>query len=252
MNTIDINCDMGESFGNYQIGNDREIFPYITSSNIACGFHGGDPMHMEQTILAAIEHGVQVGAHPGFPDLAGFGRRKMELPLKELKAVVKYQLGAIKGIAESLGTSVGYVKPHGALYNMAADDEGISKTLIEATREIDSNLWIMGLAGSLFQELCKAENMPFVAEAFADRRYQPNGRLRSRLLEGAVLTDLEIISQQVLDIVLKQEIKAYNGSSVKLEAESICIHGDNPAAVDILKAIDLALHQNEVAKRSFL
>ena len=134
MKTIDINCDMGESYGNYQIGNDLAIFPYITSSNIACGFHGGDPLHMEKTIKAAIKHQVQVGAHPGFPDLPGFGRRKMDLASDELKAVIKYQLAAIKGMAESLGTTVRYVKPHGALYNMAADDESISKILIEATR----------------------------------------------------------------------------------------------------------------------
>jgi len=252
MKTIDINCDMGESFGNYRIGNDQAIFPYITSCNVACGFHGGDPLHMERTIKAAIENGVQIGAHPGFPDLAGFGRRKMELPAEELKAVVKYQLAAIKCMAESLGTSVGYVKPHGALYNMAAESEEISKTLINSVQEIDGGLVIMGLAGSLFQDICHADNMPFVAEAFADRSYESNGRLRSRSLEGAVLTNSEIAAQQVLDIVLNQQVVAYDGSTVRVQAQSICIHGDNPEAVEMLKAIDAKLMEAGIEKKSFL
>jgi UPF0271 protein len=252
MKTIDINCDMGESYGNYQIGNDRAVFPYITSSNIACGFHGGDPLHMEHTVKAAIEHGVKVGAHPGFPDLAGFGRRKMELPSHELKAIIKYQLSAIKGVAESLGTSVGYVKPHGALYNMAANDEMIAKTLVSAIREIDDGMMIMGLSGSLFQEICHAANIPFVAEAFADRRYERSGNLRSRGLEGAVLSDPEVAANQVMDIVQNQYVIAHDGAKVAIEAQSICIHGDNVAVVEILKAIDKSLINAGVKKKSFL
>jgi len=251
MKTIDINCDMGESYGNYHIGNDQAIFPYITSSNIACGFHGGDPVHMEKTIKGAIQHQVQVGAHPGFPDLPGFGRRNMDLVPDELKAVIKYQLAAIKGMAESLGTTVKYVKPHGALYNLAADDENISRILIEATREISDDFLLMGLAGSLFQEICHAENMAFVAEAFADRTYESNGRLRSRSLDGSVLTDPEAVTDQVLNMVVNQQISTYDGSPLTIQPQSICIHGDNPAAVTILKALQIAFDQHGIAKKNF-
>lgn len=251
MRTIDINCDMGESFGNHLIGNDQAIFPYITSSNIACGFHGGDPLHMHRTIEAAIKHGVQIGAHPGFPDLAGFGRRNMALSPDELKAVIKYQLAAIQGMARSLGTSVKYVKPHGALYNLASGDEKVAKTLIAAIDEIDPGLFIMGLAGSLFQQICLSLNVPFIAEGFADRGYGPDGNLYSRSLPGAVITDPETAASQVMDMVLKNQITTIEGQVIPMEVQSICIHGDNPVAVDILKAIDASLSVTGVMKRRF-
>lgn len=251
MIAIDINCDMGESFGNYQIGNDQAIFPYITSSNIACGFHGGDPVHMERTIKEALLHQVQIGAHPGFPDMAGFGRRKMDLSSDELKAAVKYQVSAIKGVAESLGASIRYVKPHGALYNLAAVDESVSNTLVQAIREIDPGLIIMGLAGSLFQEICANQDIRFVAEAFADRQYQADGSLRSRSLPESVFEDPNVVTNQVLEIILHQQVTAYDGSIVPLEAESICIHGDNPAAVKVLEALNLAFEKQGIVKRSF-
>jgi len=242
---------MGESFGNYKIGNDLDIFPYITSSNIACGFHGGDPLHMERTIMESLLHHVQVGAHPGFPDLAGFGRRKMDLPAAELKAVVKYQVAAIKGVAESLGTSVVYVKPHGALYNLAADDESISLTLVKAVREMDPELMMVGLAGSLFQEICTTEGMRFVPEAFADRKYEANGRLRSRSLEHAILQDANTAVAQVMEIVLNKQVIAHDGTLVPIIAQTICIHGDNPAAVNILLALDTAFEQQGIIKKGF-
>ena len=252
MHTIDINCDMGESFGNYQIGNDQEIFPFVTSSNIACGFHGGDAIHMENTIRAAVSHGVQIGAHPGYPDLAGFGRRKMDLPSHELKAIIKYQLAAIMGMAKSLGTAVKYVKPHGALYNEAADNERIAVILIESVQDINRSIPIMGLAGSQFQEICNQQEVTFVAEAFADRSYESSGKLRSRALKGAVLTSPEKAVSQVLDIILKKQITSHDGITIPQSAQSICIHGDNPAAVSILKAIDQALQQQGVEKKSFV
>ena len=251
MHTIDINCDMGESFGNYHIGNDQEIFPFITSSNIACGFHGGDAVHMENTIRRAIDHGVRIGAHPGYPDLAGFGRRKMDLPSHELKAIIKYQLAAIMGMAKSLGTAVKYVKPHGALYNEAADSERIAAILIESVQEINRSIPIMGLAGSHFQEICNQQEVAFVAEAFADRSYESNGKLRARALEGAVITNPEKAVAQVLDIIFKKQITSYDGITFSQPAQSICIHGDNPAAVAILKAIDQALQEQGVEKKSF-
>ena len=243
---------MGESFGSYHIGNDREIFPYITSSNIACGFHGGDAVHMQNTIQNAIEHGVQIGAHPGYPDLAGFGRRKMDLPEHELNAVIKYQLAAIMGIAKSLGASVKYVKPHGALYNMASENEQIANIVIKSVLQMNRNLPIMGLAGSLFQQICTEQGVPFVAEAFADRSYESNGKLRSRSKEGAVIRDPKKAADQVMDIVLNKQVKSYDNVIIPQEAQSICIHGDNPAAISILQAIDQALQQAGIEKKSFI
>ena len=165
---IDLNCDMGESFGNFKIGNDEAIFPFITSTNIACGFHGGDPFHIENTIKNALEHQVSIGAHPSYPDLQGFGRRKMILQKAELKAILKYQIGAIKSMTESLGGTLKYVKPHGALYNMAANDEAETIVIIESIQEIDSDLMLMGLAGSITEKVAKREKIPFVPEAFAE------------------------------------------------------------------------------------
>jgi len=248
---IDLNCDMGESYGQFKIGNDDKIFPYITSCNVACGFHGGDPLHIETTIKKALEHGVKVGAHPSYPDLAGFGRRKMELPKAELKAVLKYQISALKGMTESLGGRLGYVKPHGALYNAAANSETDSLTIIEAVREVDSNLILMGLAGSTTEEVASQEQMPFVAEAFADRKYLADGKLMPRARAGSVLNDPALAAEQVLSIVQHHKVKSDTGVAVNISAQSICIHGDNAAAVIILQAIDRAFEQNDITKKSF-
>jgi UPF0271 protein len=251
MKSIDINCDMGESFGNFKIGNDEAVFPFITSSNIACGFHGGDPVHMEHTIGLAIKHGVQIGAHPGFPDLSGFGRRKIDLSPEDLRSIIKYQLAAISGMAKSLGTAIKYVKPHGALYNLASDHEITARSIINAVGEINASLPIMGLAGSQFQTICEAENIPFIAEAFADRAYQANGRLLSRSQSGSVLTDPAMVAQQVLSIVVNQQVTAHDGTTVPINAQSVCVHGDNPSVVSILKAIDESLETQDIVKISF-
>ncbi len=252
MKTIDINCDMGESFGNHRVGNDQAIFPYVTSSNIACGFHGGDAVHMEHSIRTAVKYGVQVGAHPGYPDLAGFGRRKMDLPPQELKAIIKYQLAAIMGMARSLGTSVKYLKPHGALYNAAVENQQIAMIVIESVQEISRTMPIMGLAGSLFQDICGSQGVTFVAEAFADRSYEANGKLRSRSEAGALITDPNQAVAQVLDIVLKGQVKSHDDIMIPQQVQSICIHGDNPAAVSILRAIDQSLENEGILKQSFI
>ena len=251
INRIDINCDMGESFGRFKVGNDEMIFPYITSCNIACGFHGGDPLHIENTIKSALKHGVQIGAHPSYPDLSGFGRRKMQLPRAELKAIIKYQVAALKGMTESQGGRLAYVKPHGALYNTAADDESETRTIIQAIREIDPKLALMGLAGSMMQKIALNEGIPFIAEAFADRKYEANGRLMSRSKEGSVLSSPTEAAEQVVSIALHNKAKSAEGTSVQIYAQSICIHGDNPSAVKILQAIQEALDQNGVLKQSF-
>lgn len=248
---IDINCDMGESYGHFRVGNDEAVFPYITSCNIACGFHGGDPLHIERTIRNALKYNVQIGAHPSYPDLAGFGRRKMQLPAEELAALIRYQVGALKGMAESLGGRLAYVKPHGALYNTAADSEAECRVIIQAIRSIDPQLALMGLAGSITREVAVAEGIAFVSEAFADRRYEANGRLTPRSMAGAVLNDPEQAARQVLSIAKDQEVEASNGARISISARSVCIHGDNPAAVETLRAIDRTLREHGIRKKSF-
>ncbi|MEQ9425207.1 MAG: 5-oxoprolinase subunit PxpA [Cyclobacteriaceae bacterium] len=250
--SVDINCDMGESYGRFRVGNDEAIFPYISSCNIACGFHGGDPLHIERTIQLAQQYDVQIGAHPSYPDLSGFGRRKMEIPLEELKALVKYQISAVKGLAESHGVPLKYVKPHGALYNTVAKSEAESRAIIEAVREISGDLILLGLAGSVTAELSIKMDQPFAAEAFADRKYESDGSLRSRNLEGAVLTDPEKAAQQVLSIIKDEKVIAYNGDSVSIKADSICIHGDNTNAVHILQSISESLDAEGIMKKSFV
>ena len=251
MAEIDINCDMGESYGNYQIGNDDAIFPHITSCNVACGYHGGDALHIEKTIKNALAHGVQVGAHPGYPDLQGFGRRRMHIVPNELRALVKYQVAALKSLTESLGGHLAYVKPHGALYNTAADNEADADAIARAVREIDDDLILMGMAESFIEKAALKENLKFAAEAFADRKYEINGRLRSRTKEGAVLQSPEEAAQQVVSIVLDKTVTSYDGSPVTVQADSICIHGDNPMAIEILQEIDHQLTEKGIAKKSF-
>ena len=248
---IDINCDMGESFGQYKIGNDDAIFPYITSTNIACGFHGGDPYHIEKTILNAIKYGVQIGAHPSYPDLAGFGRRYIQIEKKELKAIIKYQIAAIKGLIESHGGQLKHVKPHGALYNQAAKDEIETHVIIDALREIDENLMLMGLAGSIMEQVCIKEKVKFIAEAFADRKYEKDGSLMSRSKTGSVIHDVDQAAAQVVSIVLGKRVYTDDGTAVPIVAQSICIHGDDPAAVGILKKIDEELEKNGIIKSKF-
>ncbi len=251
MPEIDINCDMGESYGNYKTGNDAAVFPFITSCNVACGFHGGDPLHIEATIQNALKHGVQIGAHPGYPDLSGFGRRRMHIVPDELRAIVKYQIAAIKSLTESLGGHLNYVKPHGALYNTAADSQSDAMAIARAVYEIDSSLTIMGMADSLMEKAASDQNLSFVTEAFADRRYETNGRLRSRNKEGAVLQSAKAAAGQVVSIVTDGKVNSFEGSPVDIHAESICIHGDNPRVISILEAIDAKFKERNIVKKSF-
>jgi len=250
--TIDLNCDMGESYGNYKIGNDDLVMPYITSCNIACGFHGGDPLQIEKTIKKALKYGVQIGAHPSYPDLQGFGRRRMQVPTDELRAILKYQIAAVKGMTESLGGKLTYVKPHGALYNTAADDEQVTECIIQAIKELSPNIAFMGLAGSkVMESIAKKNDIRFIAEAFADRRYTANGRLQSRKIDGAVIHNAEIAAEQVLSLVLKKEVTSNLHTAVIIKSKSICIHGDNPQVGDILKSIDVILKKHKITKRAF-
>ncbi|WP_296623433.1 5-oxoprolinase subunit PxpA [Marivirga sp.] len=236
MSSIDINCDLGESFGQFIMGNDDAIFPYISSCNIACGFHGGDPLHIENTIKKALQHNVQIGAHPSYPDLAGFGRRKIVLSHEELKASVKYQISALIGMVKSLGGELKYIKAHGALYNSIAFGEKEANTFLSAVKEIDPDLAILGLAGSPFQEITQQCGFRFIREGFLDRRYQDDGSLMPRKEKGSVLESVEESINQFISIAQKGEVQTASGKRITMEVDSLCIHGDNPLAEDILKA----------------
>lgn len=249
--SIDINCDLGESYGRYRIGNDALVFPLITSANIACGFHGGDPIHIENTIKMAIQHQVQIGAHPGYPDLMGFGRRPMQIPATELKAMIRYQIAAVKGLTESLGGQLRYVKPHGALYNTMAKDRSEAETVVEAILSIDEQLAIMGLAGSHVGEIVARKGGRFIAEAFADRRYEANGKLRSRNKQYSVLKNSAEVARQVLAIARDQQVEAHDGTKLALQADSICIHGDNPQVEILLANITAVLAKAGISKKPF-
>lgn len=249
--SIDINCDLGESYGNFKVGNDDAVFPYLSSCNIACGFHGGDPLHIKATIAKAIKHGVQIGAHPSYPDRLGFGRNKMNIAGTELQAIIEYQVAALKSMAESQGTALVYVKPHGALYNSISKDTEEGKYVIDAIQTIDPQLKIMGLAGSEFEKLAKTMGIDFVAEGFADRTYESDGSLRSRKKTDAVIISPYLASQQVLSMVKHQSVTSHSGESVSLKAKSICIHGDNTSAPAILKSIHQTLSEEGIKIQKF-
>lgn len=235
---IDINCDMGESIGDKIVGNDDAIFPLVTSCNIACGFHGGDPYHIQKTIDGALEHSLRIGAHPSYPDLEGFGRREMDIESNELISILEYQIFALKGMVEKAGGFLSYVKPHGALYNKASEDSEESKTIIAAIKGVDHNLALMGLANSEMQTEANRQKIPFIAEAFADRRYLSNGQLASRKDTNSVIHYTQDALNQVRSICLDNKVQTINNDVLQIEAESICIHGDNPSAVEILKIIN--------------
>ena len=212
--------------------------PYIHAANIACGMHGGNPYHIEKTILLALEHQVIIGAHPGFPDLEGFGRRVIPMKNEELSSYIKYQISALKGLVDAnAGSFLEYVKPHGALYNHMAQNERQAKVVIEAIKAIDPQLKIMGLAGSHMKKLVTEAHMDFIAEAFADRAYENDGKLRPRTLEGAIIRDSEKATEQVIQILKNRKVITYSGLEIELEAESFCIHGDNSGAVNIARSI---------------
>ncbi|HMQ49549.1 MAG TPA: 5-oxoprolinase subunit PxpA [Saprospiraceae bacterium] len=251
MPTIDINCDLGESFVHYAMGNDEAVFPFITSCNVACGFHGGDPLHIENTIRKALTYGINIGAHPSYPDLQGFGRRPMKIAPEELKALLKYQIAAVKGLTESLGGRLKHVKPHGALYNAAAVDEWEAECVLEAVAEMDGQLILLGMAGSVMEEMAHKRGMPFIAEAFADRAYTAAGLLKSRKEPDSVIFDPHQAAHQVLNLVERQEVRSDTGAWVTVKAQSICLHGDNPNVVAIVQTIHLILSQNSISISPF-
>lgn len=250
--TIDINCDMGESYGSAIVGNDAALMPYITSCNLACGMHGGDPKTIEETIDLAIQHKVTIGAHPSYPDLAHFGRKKMNIVYTELKNIIIYQVQYLKDMVQKKGGKLQYIKPHGALYNSAAYNASDGQAVIDAIKTIDPRLPLLGLAGSTLSILAGQNNIQFISEAFADRRYQSNGQLVNRKMNNAVIHCPTLAANQVLQIIQNNEISSVDNKAISIHADSICIHGDNPNAKDILKEIDRQLMTLEIKKKSFI
>ena len=248
---MDLNSDLGESFGSWRMGDDAAMLDIVTSANVACGFHGGDPAGILETVRAAAERGVAVGAHVGYPDLVGFGRRNMDPSSRELVADVIYQIGALQGLAAAAGTKVVYVKPHGALYNTIAYNQRQAADVITAMLEIDSSLVLMALAGSPLLNWARERGLRVVAEAFADRAYTPGGELVSRREPGSVLHDPVQVADRMLDLVNTGELTAIDGSRVRLEADSICVHGDSPGAVALARAVRQRLESAGVDLKSF-
>ncbi|WP_315287218.1 5-oxoprolinase subunit PxpA [Pseudomonas oleovorans] len=251
MPTIDLNSDLGESFGQWCMGDDAAMLDIVTSANVACGFHAGDPAGILRTLRAAAAKGVTIGAHVAYPDLVGFGRRNMDIASFDLTADVIYQIGALQALATAAGTSVRYVKPHGALYNTIAHDTRQALAVIEAIRAVDARLVLVALAGSPLVELARGEGLTCIAEAFADRAYTPQGTLVSRREPGAVLHDAEQVAQRMLRLVQTGTVEAIDGSTTHIDADSICVHGDSPGAIQMAREVRQLLEQSGVSLQSF-
>lgn len=240
---IDLNSDVGESFGAWTLGADRELIPFVTSANVACGFHAGDPRVIERTVQIAVASGVAVGAHPAYPDLPGFGRRVMEMAAADLEAAVLYQVAAVAGFARAAGVELRHVKVHGALYNRAARDERVAAAIARGVRRFSRELVLVGLAGSAMIDAGRAEGLAVAAEGFADRAYQPDGTLRPRAEPDAVLHDPAVAARQALGIARDGRVRAYEGSVLSLHADTLCIHGDTPGAPAVAAAVRAVLEQ---------
>ena len=249
---MDLNSDLGESFGAWSMGDDTAMLDIVSSANVACGFHAGDAAGILATLKAAKARNVVVGAHVAYRDLAGFGRRNMDVASSDLVADVIYQIGALQGLAQAAGTTVRYVKPHGALYNTIAQDRRQATDVINAIKAVDPSLVLMALAGAPLIGWARDAGLTVVAEAFADRAYTPQGTLVSRREAGAVLHDETLIAQRMLTLVREGVIEAADGSMVRVEADSICVHGDSPGAVSIARALRQRFEAEGVQIASFV
>ena len=234
-NRIDINCDMGESFGIYKMGLDEEVIKHVSSASIACGFHAGDPMWMRHTVKLAEDHGVAVGAHPSFPDLVGFGRRTMSVEPEEAKADLVYQIGALQAFTSD--KRLQHVKPHGAMYNQAVNDEALARAICEALLETDRELALLALSGSRWVAIAQDMGLRVAREVFADRALNADGTLVSRSTPGSVLHDVDEVADRSVQMVVRGVATAVTGEEIKVEADSICIHGDTPGAVEMAMSV---------------
>jgi UPF0271 protein len=248
---IDLNADLGESFGAYRMGADAEVLAFVTSANVACGFHAGDPTVIDRTVEGAVRAGVAVGAHPGHWDLRGFGRRIIAVDPEEVVADIVYQVGALAGFAVSHGTRLTHVKPHGALYNQAVGDERLAAAVARGVARVGRDLILVGLASSgIMRRAAEAEGLRFAAEAFADRVYEKDGTLRSRGVTGAVMTDPQTVAAQAVRIARDGVVTAADGTEVRVQADTLCLHGDTPNAVALARAVRGALQAAGVAVRA--
>jgi 5-oxoprolinase (ATP-hydrolysing) subunit A len=250
MLNIDLNCDMGESFGSWKLGNDVELMNYVSSINVACGFHAGDARTMRETVQIAQQKGVAIGAHPSFPDLQGFGRREMRLSNQEIFDIVLLQVSALKGICEAYGTKLKHVKPHGALYNLSAKNVNVSKSIAEAVIKIDKTLVLYGLSGSLSISEAKKIGLNTASEVFADRTYQKDGILTPRNESNALIHSTEQSLKQVLQMILDKQVTAVTGETISITAETICIHGDGEHSVEFAKTINRCLSEKGILIRA--
>ena len=237
MYRVDLNSDLGESFGRYTIGSDDKIIPLISSANVACGFHASDPLVMDKTVAMAAEAGVRVGAHPGFPDLMGFGRRNMSITPEEAKDYTLYQLGALDAFCRSHGVKMQHVKPHGAFYNMAAKDYRLSKAICEAVRAFDDSLIVLALSGGETAKAAADLGLRVALEVFADRAYEEDGSLVDRRKEGAMITDENEAIARVVRMIKEQKVRAITGNDIPIRADSVCVHGDGVKALAFVEKI---------------
>ncbi|AVX21756.1 MULTISPECIES: LamB/YcsF family protein [Carboxydocella] len=244
---VDLNSDLGESFGVYKLGMDKELLEIITSANIACGMHAGDPRVMSATVKMAVQNGTAIGAHPGYPDLQGFGRRNLAMSPEEVKDYVIYQIGALEAFARTMGTTLQHVKVHGALYNMAARDYKLALAIAEAVKAVNPDLILLALANSEMVRAAKDIGLKVAEEVFADRAYNPDGTLVARGTPGAMIHEKAVAIPRVVRMVTEGKVTAINGEDIDIKADSICVHGDNPEALAFVKEIRTALEEAGVS-----
>jgi len=250
--SVDLNADVGESFGAYRLGRDEDIMTCITSANIACGLHAGDPSVMQETVALAARHGVAVGAHPGYPDLQGFGRRDLTMSPVEIKNCVIYQVGALLGFCRAAGVVLSHVKPHGAMYNRAARDPAVALAVAEAVKAVDPGLVLLGLAGSESVKAARAVGLRGKGEVFADRAYNPDGSLVHRARPGALIEEPRVVARRAVRMVTEGRVASVTGEDVQVIADTICLHGDHPRAVEFARLVRSALVEAGVEVRPFV
>jgi len=248
---IDLNADLGESYGRWRAGSDPELLALVSSANIACGFHAGDPLSLRETLSLATKRGVTVGAHPGYPDLLGFGRRDMDASPAEVESWVLYQIGALRALAAAAGTSVKYVKPHGALYNTAVRNRFTADAIVNAVRLAGSDLILLGLPGSEMMKSATLAGVPFAREAFPDRSYEADGTLTPRSRPDALVSNPAVCADRAARMVLDGVVEARDGTMVEIEPDSLCVHGDGPEAVPVLRAIRARLEASGITIAPF-
>ena len=248
---VDLNSDLGEGFGSYKMGDDNEILKYITACNIACGWHAGDPMIMDRTVRIAAERGVAVGAHPSFPDLMGFGRRRMNLSFEEAKNYTKYQVGALSAFTTTYGLKIHHVAPHGAMGNMCQDDRQLARAIAEACYEIDPDIIMYYCAGAVLKEEAEKVGLRTACEIFADRAYEDDLSLRNRKLEGSMITDENIAIQRCIRMIKEGKVTGYSGKDLDIQGDTLCVHGDGPKAIAFVKKISEEFKKEGIEIRTF-